>query len=196
MYIRSGKRIFDIFIAAAGLLVLLPLFILLVILLLFANKGKPFFLQQRPGLNEKIFTIIKFRTINNTEKSEIQLVSNVSFTGNFLRKTSLDEIPQLLNVIRGEMSIVGPRPLLTDYLNLYSEDQHKRHSVLPGITGWAQVKGRNHLSWEQKFEYDLWYVKNRSFLVDMKIIVMTISRVLRKEGINFKSGSHIEKFSG
>lgn len=195
MYIRSGKRIFDIFIAAVGLLVLLPLFILLIVLLLFTNKGKPFFLQQRPGLNEKIFTIIKFRTINNIEKTGMQLANNISVTGNFLRKTSLDEIPQLLNVIRGEMSIVGPRPLLSEYLNFYSEDQHKRHTVLPGITGWAQVKGRNHLSWEQKFEYDLWYVKNRSFKLDIKIIIMTIFRVFRKEGINFKSGSHMDKFS-
>ncbi|KAA6441745.1 sugar transferase [Dyadobacter flavalbus] len=196
MYIRSGKRIFDIFIAAAGLIILLPLFILLAILLSFVHKGKPFFFQQRPGLNEKIFTMIKFRTINNTGKTGMQLASDASVTGNFLRKTSLDEIPQLWNVIRGEMSIVGPRPLLTEYLELYSEDQRRRHAVLPGITGWAQVQGRNHLAWEQKFEYDLWYVKNRSFKLDMKIVFMTITRVLRKEGINFSSGSHMDKFTG
>jgi len=167
--------------------------------LLFSNNGKPFFLQKRPGKKGKIFIIIKFRTMNDRlDKSGKLLPDGERLTaiGKFVRKTSLDEIPQLFNVLKGDMSLIGPRPLLPDYLHLYNDFQKRRHEVKPGITGWAQVNGRNAISWEQKFAYDVWYVDNLSFLVDLKIIFKTFEKVFKSEGINAANAATIEPFNG
>jgi len=199
MYLKTGKRFLDIIMAAIGLIILSPLFLFLTILLCFTNNGHPFFLQARPGLNERIFILIKFRTMTQPKFGEVNNLHDtqrVTYIGNFLRKTSLDEIPQLLNVLKGEMSLVGPRPLLPEYLKLYNHAQRKRHKVLPGITGWAQIKGRNFLSWEEKFEFDLWYVENRSFQLDMKIIFLTVISVVNRKGINHNEEKCMEKFTG
>jgi undecaprenyl phosphate N,N'-diacetylbacillosamine 1-phosphate transferase len=154
-------------------LVASPVFLVVVILLAIANSGKPFFLQRRPGKNGKIFRVIKFKTMNDRKDQNGQLLPDadrLTAIGSFVRKTSLDEIPQLLNVIKGDMNIIGPRPLLEEYLPLYNETQRHRHDIRPGITGWAQVNGRNAISWKQKFEYDVWYVNNVSFALDFKIV--------------------------
>lgn len=199
MYLKTGKRFLDIMMAATGLIILSPLFLFLTILLYFTNDGHPFFLQARPGLNERIFTLIKFRTMNSLKTEQgiiLPDIQRITYIGNLLRKTSLDEIPQLLNVLKGDMSLVGPRPLLPEYLKLYNPDQRKRHKVLPGITGWAQIKGRNFLSWEEKFEFDLWYVENRSFKLDMKIIFLTVMSVVNRKGINQNKDKCMEKFTG
>ncbi len=169
------------------------------LLLLIANNGKPFFLQQRPGKNEKIFTVIKFKTMNDKKDENGNLLPDeerLTTIGKFIRKTSLDEIPQLLNVIKGDMSLVGPRPLLVEYLPLYNEFEKRRHEVKPGITGWAQVNGRNAISWQQKFEYDVWYVDHLSFGLDMKILFMTFVKVFKSEGINAAGSATMEKFKG
>ncbi len=168
-------------------------------MLYIANKGNPFFLQSRPGRNERIFKVIKFKTMNDCKDAQGNLLSDadrLTPIGRFVRKTSLDEIPQLINVIKGEMSLVGPRPLLVDYLPLYNETQRKRHDVKPGITGWAQVNGRNGISWEQKFENDVWYVQHVTFLLDLKIIIRTVGKVFKSEGISSSSSATMEKFSG
>jgi lipopolysaccharide/colanic/teichoic acid biosynthesis glycosyltransferase len=159
--------------------------------LFFANQGKPFFFQTRPGKNAKLFRIIKFKTMNDKKDSNGNLLldsQRLTKIGSFVRKTSLDEIPQLLNVLLGDMSLVGPRPLLPDYLPFYNEFQNQRHLVKPGITGWAQVNGRNAISWEQKFEYDVFYVKNCNFILDLKIVFLTVKKVFVSEGIS--SGVH------
>src|SRR5690606_6089978 len=159
------------------LVLLSPIFIIVMVGLYFANQGKPFFFQERPGLNEKIFKIIKFKTMNDKKDSDGNLLSDaerLTTVGKFVRKTSLDEIPQLLNVIKGEMSLIGPRPLLTQYMHLYSPYQNRRHEVKPGITGWAQVNGRNAIDWETKFDLDVYYVENISFLFDVKILLKTV----------------------
>lgn len=169
------------------------------ICLTLANQGKPFFFQVRPGKNAKLFKIIKFKTMNDRNDSNGNLLpDDVRLTkiGNFVRKTSLDEIPQLLNVLKGDMSLIGPRPLLPEYLPLYSAEQNKRHLVRPGITGWAQVNGRNAISWEQKFKLDFWYVENVSFLLDLKILWLTLKKVLVKEGISSATSATMEKFTG
>lgn len=180
MYQNYFKRLFDFLAAFFGLLVLSPLFIVVMTGLYVANQGKPFFFQTRPGKDEKLFRIVKFKTMNDKKDSEGNLLSDaerLTTIGRFVRKTSLDEIPQLLNVLKGDMSLIGPRPLLVQYLPLYNATQKKRHDVRPGITGWAQVNGRNAISWEQKFAYDVWYVDNCSFLLDIKIIVLTLKKV-------------------
>jgi lipopolysaccharide/colanic/teichoic acid biosynthesis glycosyltransferase len=199
MYNFFFKRIIDFSCAIMGLLLLSPLFIIVAIGLFFANQGKPFFFQLRPGKNGKIFKIIKFKTMNDKKDIVGNLLSDdqrLTKIGKFVRKTSLDEIPQLLNVVKGDMSLIGPRPLLPEYLPLYDDIQKRRHEVKPGITGWAQVNGRNAISWQQKFEYDVWYVKNFSFLLDIKILFMTVIKVFKSEGINANGSVTTEVFKG
>lgn len=164
-----------------------------------ANEGKPFFFQSRPGKNGRLFNIVKFKTMNDRRSNKGELLSDeerLTAIGRFVRKTSLDEIPQLINVIKGEMSLVGPRPLLVEYLSLYSKEQNRRHEVRPGITGWAQVNGRNAISWKQKFEMDVWYVDNLNFCLDLKIILLTIKKVIIKEGVSSNTSVTMEKFNG
>src|SRR5690554_4555062 len=187
MYKNYLKRLFDFLAAFFGLILLSPIFIIVMVCIYFANQGKPFFFQARPGKDERIFKIVKFKTMNDKKDAEGNLLSDaerLTPVGAFVRKTSLDEIPQLINVLIGDMSLIGPRPLRIHYLPLYSEEQKKRHSVRPGITGWAQVNGRNAISWTKKFEYDIWYVEKISFLLDIKILFMTIKKVFIKEGIS------------
>ncbi len=199
MYRNIIKPIADFVIAFLGLLILSPVLFIITILLTIANNGKPFFIQKRPGKNEEIFKIVKFRTMNDTRDAEGKLLPDserLTFIGRIVRKTSIDEIPQLWNVVKGEMSLIGPRPLLPEYLSLYSAFQNKRHEVKPGITGWAQVNGRNAISWTKKFEYDVWYVEHLSFMLDFKILVKTIKKVLISEGINTKDMATTEPFNG
>jgi undecaprenyl phosphate N,N'-diacetylbacillosamine 1-phosphate transferase len=199
MYKHFFKRVIDFTASLIGFIVVLPLFILIVLFLTIANDGKPFFFQKRPGKNGKVFRIVKFKTMNDKKDKDGKLLSDevrLTAVGKFVRKTSLDEIPQLLNVIIGDMSLIGPRPLLTDYLHLYNDFQNRRHEVKPGITGWAQVNGRNAISWDKKFEYDVWYVDNISFLLDCKIILKTVRKVIQSEGINAQDGNTIEPFNG
>lgn len=182
-----------------GLVVLSPVILAVIIFLFIANNGKPFFFQLRPGLNGKIFKIIKFKTMNDKKDENGNLLHDsqrMTVIGNFVRKTSLDEIPQLFNVLVGDMSLIGPRPLLTNYLHLYNDFQNRRHEIKPGITGWAQVNGRNAISWDKKFEYDVWYVDNVSFLLDCKIIFKTILKVIKSDGINAADAVTIEPFDG
>jgi len=181
MYPSSLKRILDISIATINLIVLAPLFVIITIVLFIANDGEPFFIQKRPGKNGKLFYIFKFKTMTNQKDNHGNLLPDskrMTRLGNFARRISLDEIPQLLNVIRGDMSIVGPRPLLPEYLPLYNETQKRRHEVKPGITGWAQVNKEYITSWQSKFEYDLWYIENKSFTLDIKIVFLTLKKVL------------------
>lgn len=199
MYRNFFKRLIDLLLSLLGFLLLLPIFLSTAILLLFANKGKVFFLQARPGLNGHMFHIIKFKTMNDRYGADGKLLPDaerLTKVGSFVRKTSLDEIPQLLNVIIGNMSLIGPRPLLKEYLPLYNDEQKRRHLVRPGITGWAQVNGRNAITWEQKFKFDVWYVNNLSFLLDVKIILMTVIRVIKSEGISQQDHVTMSKFTG
>jgi lipopolysaccharide/colanic/teichoic acid biosynthesis glycosyltransferase len=199
LYSNIIKPLLDSLIALIALLLLSPLFIFLTIFLYVANEGKPFFFQSRPGRNGHIFRVIKFKTMNDKRGSDGQLLpdeARLTPVGKFVRKTSLDEIPQLLNVLKGDMSLVGPRPLLVEYLPLYNEEQRKRHDVRPGITGWAQVNGRNAISWHAKFAYDVWYVDNISFLLDLKILWMTVLKVIQSEGVSSASSVTMEKFTG
>tara|TARA_R110000868_G_scaffold347863_4_gene608809 strand:+ start:930 stop:1532 length:603 start_codon:yes stop_codon:yes gene_type:complete len=199
MYKNKIKRIIDFTASLLGLIVLSPLFLFITMGLFFANQGKPFFFQLRPGKNGAIFKIIKFKTMNDKKDSNGNLLSDVyrlTKIGSFVRKTSLDEIPQLINVIKGDMSLIGPRPLLVHYLDLYSDFQNRRHEVKPGITGWAQVNGRNAISWDKKFELDVWYVDHISFLLDVKIVLKTIQKVVKSEGINAGDAATIEPFNG
>lgn len=199
MYRVFFKPLIDFIIALAALLILSPILILVTILLALANKGNPFFFQKRPGKNGKIFSIVKFRTMTNERDAGGNLLPDekrLTGIGKLVRKTSIDEIPQLINIIKGEMSLVGPRPLLPQYLNLYNSRQQKRHEVKPGITGWAQVNGRNAISWNQKFEYDVWYVENLSFPLDMRIIIKTVKKVIFSEDINTANMATTEPFNG
>lgn len=199
MYTLFLKRSFDFFAALIGFIVLFPVFIVVVIILLFTNNGKPFFFQTRPGKGEKLFKIIKLKTMNDKKDANGELLpyeDRITKIGAFVRKYSLDEIPQLINVIKGDMSIIGPRPLLEQYLPLYKDWQRRRHDVRPGITGWAQVNGRNTISWKQKFEYDTWYVDNLSFTLDMKILIKTIKKVVLKEGVNSGDNLNMPVFTG
>ena len=199
MYRHFIKPLADILVALIAFTVLSPVFLAVVILLTIANNGKPFFTQLRPGKNARIFRVIKFKTMNDRKDANGNLLPDadrLTPVGKFVRKTSLDEIPQLLNVIKGDMSIVGPRPLLPEYLPLYNSTQTRRHEVKPGITGWAQVNGRNTISWKQKFEYDVWYVDNQSFMLDFRILLMTVRNVVKSEGINSATSATMEKFTG
>jgi undecaprenyl phosphate N,N'-diacetylbacillosamine 1-phosphate transferase len=199
MYLNKIKPFLDFISSILGIILLIPLFIVITALLYIVNNGKPFFFQLRPGKNGKIFKIVKFKTMNDKRDSKGALLPDserLTPVGNFIRKTSLDEIPQLLNVLKGEMSIIGPRPLLTNYLHLYNDFQNRRHEVKPGITGWAQVNGRNAISWDEKFDYDVWYVENISFTLDVQILYRSISKVLSSEGINAVDTATIEPFDG
>ncbi len=199
MYKRWMKRLTDLVISIIAFTVFLPIFVVIMIVLLFVNRGKIFFIQDRPGWNETPFKVIKFKTMNDKKDDRgFLLPDNVRLTwmGSFIRKTSLDELPQLLNVIKGEMSLVGPRPLLFKYLPLYSINQRKRHDVKPGITGWAQVNGRNSISWTRKFELDLYYVEHISWILDSRILWLTFLKVLKREGINQSEDRPMPPFDG
>ena len=193
------KRLFDVIVSAAGLILLSPLLALLAVLVRI-NLGAPiFFRQERPGLHEKIFRLYKFRSMKDAvdrNGNELPDAERLSRFGSLLRASSLDELPELFNVLKGEMSLVGPRPLLVKYLPLYNEEQHRRHDVLPGITGWAQVNGRNAISWEEKFRLDVWYVDHWSPLLDLKILFMTVKKVFIREGISAENQVTAEEFRG
>ncbi|PKV50995.1 lipopolysaccharide/colanic/teichoic acid biosynthesis glycosyltransferase [Aquimarina sp. MAR_2010_214] len=187
MYNPYIKRMLDFVLSFFGITLLSPVILMLVLILVIVNKGKPFFFQLRPGKNGELFKIIKFKTMSDLKSGDEHNehnVSRITKAGAFIRKYSLDEILQLINVLKGDMSLIGPRPLLVEYLPLYNDEQQKRHDVRPGITGWAQVKGRNAISWNQKFEYDVWYVKNLNLILDIKILFLTIKKVIIKEGVN------------
>lgn len=199
MYRSFLKRLIDFFAAFFGLLILSPILILVTFSLFFVNQGRPFFFQARPGKNSKIFKVIKFKTMNDKRDASGKLLPDadrLTVIGSFVRKTSLDEIPQLINVIKGDMSLIGPRPLRTHYLPLYSVEQKRRHDVRPGITGWAQVNGRNTISWTKKFEYDVWYVDNCNIILDARILLLTIKKVLAREGISAEGQATAEAFNG
>ena len=187
MYKIFFKPLLDFVLSFLGLIISSPIFLVVFIALLFANRGKVFFLQNRPGKNEEIFKIIKFRTMNDKKDANGNLLPDeerLTTIGKLVRKTSLDEIPQLINVLLGNMSLIGPRPLLPEYLPLYNDFQKKRHLIKPGITGWAQINGRNAVEWEKKFMFDVWYVENLSFLLDLQIMFLTLKKVLKLEGVN------------
>lgn len=194
-----SKRLFDIFASLCGL-VLFALIIFVIAWFIHRKLGSPvLFRQIRPGLNGKPFEMIKFRTMRDTKGADGNLLADserITSFGNFLRSTSLDELPELWNVLKGEMSLVGPRPLLMEYLPLYSVQEYRRHAVRPGVTGWAQVNGRNTLSWEEKFELDIWYVDNCSFWLDLKILVLTIKKVVMRDGISADGEATMSKFNG
>lgn len=199
MYKNVFKRILDFCLSLTGFIVISPLFVIITLFLYIANNGKPFFTQKRPGKNNKIFKVIKFKTMNDKKDINGFLLSDserLTSIGRFVRKTSLDEIPQLINVIKGDMSLIGPRPLLVDYLPLYDVNQIRRHEVRPGITGWAQINGRNTISWQEKFKLDVWYVDNISLSLDFRILWMTIIKTLRSEGISSDTSVTMEKFEG
>ena len=199
MYKNYVKPMGDFFVSLVGLILLSPLFIIITFFLFFANAGKPFFFQSRPGKYGKIFRIVKFKTMNDKKGINGNLLPDaqrLTIVGKFVRKTSLDEIPQLLNVVKGDMSLIGPRPLLTNYLHLYNDFQNQRHEIKPGITGWAQINGRNAISWDKKFEYDVWYVNHVSFFLDIKILFRTILKVFKSDGINAVNEATTEPFIG
>lgn len=193
------KRLFDLFVISMMLPILIPVFIILIALVRFKLGAPVFFTQIRPGLNSKAFKMIKFRTMTDERNQTGALLPDkdrLTTFGKFLRTTSLDELPELWNVIKGDMGLTGPRPLLMDYLPFYSEEQNRRHEMLPGITGWAQVNGRNAISWEEKFELDVWYVDNQSFWLDVKILWLTIKKVLIRDGISAQGEATMPKFEG
>ena len=194
------KRVMDFTVALAMLMILSPVMLIAAILIKSNKDGPVFFKQERPGLNGRIFTVYKFRTMSVKTRDEngrqLSDFERMSKTGNLLRKTSIDELPQLINIVRGEMSFIGPRPLLTEYLPLYSSEQMRRHEVRPGISGWAQVNGRNTLTWEEKFRYDVEYVENMSLSMDIRIFFLTIKNVLCQDGINSEENNTMEKFTG
>ncbi|MEG1737731.1 MAG: sugar transferase [Odoribacter sp.] len=200
MYNNYLKRLFDFIIALSALSILWPILLLVTLWLHFANKGAgAFFFQERPGKQCKIFKVIKFKTMSDERDAQGNLLPDkdrLTPIGKFVRSTSLDELPQLINVLKGDMALIGPRPLLPQYLPLYSEKQARRHEVRPGITGWAQINGRNAISWTQKFEYDVWYVDHLSFLLDLKIIFLTIKKVFVREGISQEGNVTMEYFTG
>ena len=199
MYKIFFKPLLDFVLSFLGLIISSPIFLIVFIALLLANKGKVFFLQKRPGKNEEIFKIIKFKTMNDKKDGQGNLLPDaerLTPIGAFVRKTSLDELPQLINVLKGDMSLIGPRPLRTYYLPLYNEVQKTRHDVRPGITGWAQVNGRNAISWTKKFELDVYYVNNISFALDLKIFFLTIKKVFKREGISAEGQATTEAFNG
>lgn len=200
MYKHFFKRLIDFTIALIALLCIGWFLIIITIWLHFANKGAgAFFLQPRPGKDEKIFKVIKFKTMTDERDAEGNLLPDaqrLTKVGRFVRTTSIDELPQLINVLKGDMALIGPRPLLVQYLPLYSQEQARRHEVRPGISGWAQCHGRNAISWKQKFEYDVWYVDHVSLVTDLKVIFITINNVLRRQDINSATAATMEAFNG
>lgn len=199
MYRHFFKRILDIICALLALTVFSPLFIALMIIGSIKMKGNPFFTQERPGYKEKIFKLIKFRTMTNEKDENGNLLPDevrLNKYGKFLRSTSLDELPEAINILIGDMSVIGPRPLLVRYLPLYSTEQHRRHEVKPGLSGWAQVNGRNTVSWEDKFKMDIWYADHVSFPLDMKIVFMTVGKFIKREGISSETSATMEEFRG
>lgn len=199
MYRNWLKPFIDFIVSLLALLILSPVFILATLLLFIANKGKPFFIQERPGKNERIFCILKFKTMNDKRDVNGNLLPDekrLTTIGKMVRKTSVDELPQLINVLKGEMSLIGPRPLLVQYLPLYNTFQKRRHEVKPGITGWAQVNGRNAISWEEKFKYDVYYVDHLNLALDLKIIIKTVGNVFTSSGISQRGEATVEYFKG
>lgn len=199
MYRNFIKPLFDALIALVILVVLSPFILLTAVLLFIANNGKPFFFQQRPGKHGRIFRIVKFKTMNDKKDAQGNLLPDadrLTLIGKIVRKTSVDELPQLINVLKGDMSLVGPRPLLVEYLPLYNAQQARRHDVKPGITGWAQVNGRNSISWEDKFRHDVYYVDHVSLALDVRILFMTVAKVFRAKGVNQTDITTMEKFKG
>ncbi|AUC82943.1 sugar transferase [Lacinutrix sp. Bg11-31] len=199
MYKNFIKRILDFIFALIGLILSSPIFLLLIVILIISNRDSCFFFQKRPGKKGEIFKVIKFKTMNDKKDKDGNLLSDdkrLTKLGKFVRKTSLDELPQLINVLKGDMSLIGPRPLLPEYLPLYTLNQNKRHNVKPGITGWAQVNGRNSISWEKKFELDVWYVENVSFMLDFKILIKTVLKVIKSEDINTAGQATTLPFKG
>jgi len=200
MYNSYIKRFVDLIFSSLILLIISPILLVLILGLDLMNKKYGvFFLQSRPGKNNKVFKVIKFKTMADTRDENGNLLPDeqrITKLGKFIRSTSLDELPQLINVLKGDMSFIGPRPLLVQYLPLYSKEQTRRHEVRPGITGWAQVNGRNAISWQKKFELDVWYVDNCSFSLDMKIIFLTIKKVFKREGISSDTSVTMEPFTG
>ena len=199
MYKNCIKRLLDFILSLMALLILSPILLILCILGAIFMKGNPFFTQQRPGKNEKIFRLIKYRTMSCEKDASGELLPDeqrLNAYGKFLRSTSLDELPELINILLGQLSIVGPRPLLVKYLPLYNEEQRHRHDVRPGLTGWAQVNGRNAISWEEKFRLDVEYVENISFSMDMKVIFTTIGKIFKREGISSDTSATMEEFRG
>ena len=199
MIYKYIKRILDIISSLLAIIILSPLLGMLTVIGAFEMKGNPFFAQERPGKDEKIFKLIKFRTMTNAKDKDGNLLSDadrLTKYGKFLRNTSLDELPELFNILKGDMSVIGPRPLLVQYLPRYNEYQHRRHEVKPGLSGWAQVNGRNAISWEDKFNYDVEYVDNYSMFMDIKILFMTILNVLKREGISSETSVTMEEFMG
>lgn len=199
MYAKCFKRVIDFTLSLLGLIILSPILLILIVLGTVFMRGNPFFTQERPGKDEKIFKLIKFRTMNNRKDKDGNLLPDeirLNKYGRFLRASSLDELPELVNILKGDMSIIGPRPLLVAYLPRYNEFQHHRHDVKPGLTGYAQAHGRNAVSWEDKFAMDVWYTQHITFLEDVKIIFDTINTVLKREGISSKSSATMEEFMG
>lgn len=200
MYKHFFKRLIDFILVLCVLLVIWPILLVITVWLHFANKGAgAFFTQDRPGKNGKIFKVIKYKTMTDERDAEGNLLPDadrLTKVGRFVRSTSIDELPQLINVLKGDMALIGPRPLLPQYLPLYSPEQARRHEVRPGITGWAQINGRNAISWTKKFEYDVWYVDHCSFLLDLKIVFLTIKKVFIREGISQEGQATMEFFNG
>ena len=200
MYRHFFKRFFDFWISLIALICISPVLLIVTIWLHYANKGAgAFFTQERPGLHGKIFKVIKFKTMTDERDANGELLPDadrLTKVGRFVRSTSIDELPQLINVLKGDMALIGPRPLLVQYLPLYSKEQARRHEVRPGISGWAQCHGRNAISWKQKFEYDVWYVDHLSLMTDLKVIWITIQKVLQRDGINEEGQATKEPFNG
>ncbi|MFX0132874.1 MAG: sugar transferase [Candidatus Hodarchaeota archaeon] len=193
------KRLLDILISIIGLVILAPVMLMIMILIKLTSKAPIFLRQNRPGKNGKVFCLYKFRSMRDLRDKDGDLLpedKRLTKIGNFLRKSSLDELPELWNILKGDMSVVGPRPLLVEYLNRYTQEQARRHEVKPGITGWAQIHGRNAITWEEKFKYDVWYVDNRSICLDIKIILITIIKVIKGEGIRHPGYATMEEFKG
>ena len=199
MYKNIFKRLLDFILALFGIIILCPLFLVVALMLGLSNRGKIFFLQPRPGKNGRIFLLIKFKTMSDARNKYGELLPDkqrLTSLGAFVRNFSLDELPNLINVVKGDMSLVGPRPLLVKYLGLYNEQQARRHEVLPGMTGWAQVNGRNSLSWNEKFELDVFYVENMSFKLDFKILYKTVLKVIKREAVNQNDTTTMQSFTG
>mgnify|MGYP005750267267 CR=1 FL=1 len=199
IYKAFGKRALDLCLSFAMFLIFIPVFLCLAVILSLHFKSSPFFYQKRPGKNRRIFWIIKFKTMRDSKDVSGKLMADemrISALGKWVRKSSLDEIPQLINVILGDMSLVGPRPLLPEYLDLYSKEQNRRHLVKPGVTGWAQINGRNTISWTQKFEFDVWYVDHMSLILDLKILFVTLWNVVRGKGVSQHGRVTVGRFTG